>query len=134
VILSVVVQKDTKVRHMRVFSIKELTPNMPRAKLRDKSRIDRGGHAGSPGENGRDFFFGPPTAPNSFKRALKSLRELMELPVFSPDSGVSCFVIANRLVDEHLVTCCPQIYEAAREASDALRTACNVSPIYTTGI
>lgn len=101
-ILSVVVQKDTKVRYMRVFSIKEPAPNIPRAKLRDKSRNDRGGpsHAGSPGENGQDFFFGPPTAPNPFKRALNSLRDLMELPVISPDSGVSCFVH----VDEHLVT------------------------------
>jgi hypothetical protein len=99
VILSVVVQKDTKVHYMRVFSIKELAPNIPRAKLRDKSRSDRGGpsHAGSPGENGQDFFFGPPTAPNSFKRALNSLRDLMELPVVSP---VSCFVHVN----EQLVT------------------------------
>jgi hypothetical protein len=92
VILSVVVQKDTKVRFMRVFSIKELTPYMSRAKLRDKFRSGRGDRAILPGEKGQEVFFGPLTAPNSFKRALNSLHDLMELPVISPDSGVSCFV------------------------------------------
>lgn len=82
-----------------MFSVKRLTPNMSHAKVKDKSRSGRGGVV-SPGENGQDGFFGPATAPNSFKRALNSLRDLMELPVVSPDSGVSRFVRSTN----HLVT------------------------------
>jgi hypothetical protein len=92
VILSVTVQKDAKVGFMRTFSFKELPPNIFCAKLKDKSRSDRGGRALSPGENGQEVLFGPHTAPNPFKRALNSLHDLMELPVISPDSGVSCSV------------------------------------------
>jgi hypothetical protein len=75
---------------MRVFSIREVKPYVSRTKLKDKSRNGRGGRAVSPGENGQGVFFGPLTAPNSFKRALNSLHDLMELPAISPDSGVSC--------------------------------------------
>lgn len=82
-----------------MFSVKRLIPNMSHAKLKDKSRTGRGGVV-SPGDSGQDGFFGPATAPNSFKRALNSLRDLMELPVVSPDSGVSRVVQAKN----HLVT------------------------------
>ncbi|KAI9435551.1 WD40-repeat-containing domain protein [Lactarius indigo] len=59
VVLSIVVQRDTKAR--------------------DKTRGGPGGRDVAPGNSGRDVLFGPQTAPNSFKRSLDALLELMEL-------------------------------------------------------
>jgi len=89
-------------------------------KVRDRARNGREGHAISPGRK-QDIFFGPPTAPNSFKRSLNSLHDLMEL--ISPDSAVRCSC-GQKSIWLHLLH---QLYEAARETSDALRTACDVS-------
>lgn len=63
-------------------------PDISRWKMRDKTRSGQEGRAVSPGENSKDGFFGPPTAPNSFRRSLGSLRDLMEL--IPHDSGVRC--------------------------------------------
>jgi hypothetical protein len=79
ILISVVAQKDVKVCLIRMFAFRGLAPNMSGLKPRDKARNGREGRAVSPGENGGDIFFGPPTAPNSFKRALNSLHDLMEL-------------------------------------------------------
>ena len=79
-------QKDAKVRFMRLSAVKELMSDMSRLKVRDKAPSGREGRAVSPGENGQDVFFGPLTAPNSFKRSLNSLHDLMEL--FLPESAV----------------------------------------------
>jgi len=56
-----------------------LTSDTFRLKARDKTRSGREGRAVSSGEHGQDVFFGPSTAPNSFKRSLDSLRDLMGL-------------------------------------------------------
>lgn len=79
---------------------------MSSTKLKDKARSGRGGRAFSPGENGREVFFGPTTAPNSFKRALDSLHDLMELPVVSPDSAVSYIVKSMNIQFDSSHTCC----------------------------
>ena len=79
VLLSVMVQRDTKVCFIRNSVIKELTGL---AKVLDKIRSGRD-RALSVGEEGH-----PPAAPNSFERSLNSLYDLMER--ISSDSGVSC--------------------------------------------
>jgi hypothetical protein len=76
------------VRLILLSAVKELTPDMSRLKARDKTRSGRDGRTVLPGENGQEVFFGPPTAPNSFKRSLISLHDLMEL--IPPDSRVRC--------------------------------------------
>lgn len=53
-------------------------PPRPRVKGKDKTRSGPGGRNVDPGENGQGVPFGPPTAPNSFKRSLDALLELME--------------------------------------------------------
>ncbi len=67
-----------------------LTPATPHVKARDKTRSgpDSEGRNVAPGENGQDVLFGPQTAPNSFKRSLDALLELMEL--IPSDWAVSC--------------------------------------------
>ena len=65
-----------------------LTPSTPHVKARDKARSDPGGRNVEPGEHGQGVPFGPPTAPNSFKRSLDALLELMEL--VPSDWAVSC--------------------------------------------
>lgn len=64
-----------------------LTSDAFRLKARDKTRTGREGRAVSSGEHGQDVFFGPSTAPNSFKRSLDSLRDLM---VLIPSDSAVC--------------------------------------------
>lgn len=85
VVLNVILQRDTKAR--------------------DKSRSGPGGRAVGSGEKGHGVPFGPPTAPNSFKRSLNALLEFMEL-------------IPSDL----------PLYETARGTRDALQTACGFMP------
>ncbi|KAI0263300.1 hypothetical protein BC834DRAFT_938963, partial [Gloeopeniophorella convolvens] len=75
----------------------------PRA--RDESLPGMTGHMITPGENGQELFFGPHTAPNSFKRSLESLIELMKL--FPSESSN---------------------YETARTTRTVLKTACEFMP------
>ena len=58
-----------------------LTPAPPYSpvKARDKNRSGPGARNVDPGGSGQGIAFGPPTAPNSFKRSLDALLELMEL-------------------------------------------------------
>ena len=53
-------------------------PSHPRVKAKDKTRSGPGGRNVDRGGNGQGIPFGPPTAPNSFKRSLDALLELME--------------------------------------------------------
>jgi len=86
VAISVVAEKDAKVRFILTPVVRGLTSDTFRLKARDKTRSGREGRAVPPGEHGQDVFFGPSTAPNSFKRSLDALHDLMEL--ISSDSGV----------------------------------------------
>ena len=95
VVISVVAEKDAKVRFILIAVVRGLTTDTFRLKVRDKARSGRGGRAMSPGEHGQDVFYGPSTAPNSFKRSLDSLHDLMEL--ISSDSGV------RRLADQQSI-------------------------------
>ena len=73
---------------IRLLAVKELIPDISRLKLKDKTRSGLEDRTVSPGENSKDGFFGPRTAPNSFKRSLDSLHDFMEL--IPPNSGVRC--------------------------------------------
>lgn len=61
-----------------------LTPANLDVKTRDRTRGGPDGRIVTPGET---VFIGPPTAPNSFKRALDALLELIKL--ISYDQAVS---------------------------------------------
>lgn len=89
-VISVVAEKDAKVRFIMMAVLWGLTSDIFRLKARDKAKSAREGRAVSPGEHGQDIFFGPSTAPNSFKRSLDALHDLMEL--IPSDSGVSRLV------------------------------------------
>lgn len=78
-VISVIGEKDAKVRFTLMAVLRGLTSDTFRLKVRDKTRSAREGRAVSPGEHGQDIFFGPSTAPNSFKRSLDALHDLMEL-------------------------------------------------------
>jgi hypothetical protein len=54
-------------------------PHGPHVKARDKNRSGLEGRSVDPGDDGQGIPFGPPTAPNSFKRSLDALLKLMEL-------------------------------------------------------
>lgn len=54
-------------------------PHHPHVKARDKNRSDLEDRSVDPGDDGQGILFGPPTAPNSFKRSLDALLKLMEL-------------------------------------------------------
>ena len=62
-------------------------PHDPYVKARDKNRSGPEGRSVDHGEDGQGIPFGPPTAPNSFKRSLDALLKLMELT--PPDWTVS---------------------------------------------
>lgn len=85
VVLSVILQKDSKAR--------------------DKNRSGHEGRSVDPGEDGQGIPFGPPTAPNSFKRSLDALLELMEL---APSDWT--------------------LDETVRGTKEALQTACGFMP------
>ena len=65
-----------------------LTPATPHVKARDKTQSGPGSRNIEPREHGKGVPFGPPTAPNSFKRTLDTLLELIEL--VPSDLAVSC--------------------------------------------
>ena len=83
VVISIVAEKDAKVRFILIAVVRGLTSDTFSLKVRDKTRSAWEGHAVSPGQ---EIFFGPSTAPNSFKRSLDSLHDLMKL--IPSDSGV----------------------------------------------
>ncbi|KAH8993139.1 hypothetical protein EDB92DRAFT_1855060 [Lactarius akahatsu] len=85
VVLSIVVQRDTKAR--------------------DKTRGGPGGRDVAPGEDDQGVLFGPQTAPNSFKRSLDALLELIEL---IPSDWA--------------------LFETARGTRDALQITCGFMP------
>ncbi len=89
VILSVVVQRDLKVRFVWICASRLiLMPANLDMKAKDRTRSGPEGRIVTPGETGQVVFFGPPTAPNSFKRALDALLDFMKL--ISYDQTVSC--------------------------------------------
>jgi len=75
------------------------------SKAKDKSRSGPGGRNADSGSSGQGIPFGPPTAPNSFKRSLDALLELME-------SAPSDWALD----------------ETVRGTRDALQTACGFMP------
>ena len=85
-VISIVADKDVKVRFIMMEVVRGLTSDTFCLKVRDKTRSAWEGRGVSHGGHGQDVFFGPSTAPNSFKRSLDSLHDLMEL--IPSDSGV----------------------------------------------
>jgi hypothetical protein len=86
VVISVVSEKDARVGFIHIPVVWGLTLDTFRLKVKDRIRSIREGRAVSPGEHDQDILFGPSTAPNSFKRSLDALHDLMGF--LSSDSGV----------------------------------------------
>ena len=85
-VISIVAEKDAKVRLIPIAVLRGLTSDTFRLKVRDKSRSTWEGRVVSPRGHGQNGVFGPSTVPNSFKRSLDSLLDLMDL--IPSDSGV----------------------------------------------